>query len=461
MFPLLRKYRMTFVLAVLAAVALRVVFLLNFQRIDGDSLLYGDLAKNLLSYGVLGMSGDGVPVPSYIRLPGYPVFLAAIWRTVGMEHYTAVFIAQIIADIGTCFVVADIARRTISDRAAVIAFWLAALCPFIAAYAATPLTETLAVFFAALAIDFAVAGLDDLVRGRVFNWIGCGLAIAASILLRPDGGILLGAVGLYLLYRIAIAGGGQAAFRRNALLAGIMVAVFALAPLVPWTVRNWHAYHRFQPLAPRYANEPYESFNPGFQRWVKTWMVEYVSVYEVYWNLPGNRVDPHVFPRRTFDSAEERRKTEELFAAYNETLDWTDTLDSELGRIADARIRRAPLRYYMVLPALRIADMWFRPRTDNFGLNDYWWDFRNDPEATYWGLFLAGLNLFFVLAALYALIQWRNIRYVGLLVLFVVIRSAFLGTLENPETRYTLECYPVILVLAAAGLSRLRSERAG
>jgi len=32
----------------------------------------------------------------------------------------------------------------------------------------------------------------------------------------------------------------------------------------------------------------------------------------------------------------------------------------------------------------------------------------------------------------------------------VVLRSVFLGTLENPEPRYTLECYPVLLLLASA-----------
>jgi hypothetical protein len=34
--------------------------------------------------------------------------------------------------------------------------------------------------------------------------------------------------------------------------------------------------------------------------------------------------------------------------------------------------------------------------------------------------------------------------------LFIVLRSLFLGTLENPESRYTLECYPVIILFASA-----------
>jgi hypothetical protein len=38
--------------------------------------------------------------------------------------------------------------------------------------------------------------------------------------------------------------------------------------------------------------------------------------------------------------------------------------------------------------------------------------------------------------------------------LFLVLRSGFLGTLENPEPRYTLECYPGVIILASALFSR-------
>jgi hypothetical protein len=39
-----------------------------------------------------------------------------------------------------------------------------------------------------------------------------------------------------------------------------------------------------------------------------------------------------------------------------------------------------------------------------------------------------------------------------MLLLFLLIRSVFLGTLENPEPRYTLECYPVVILLAALAI---------
>ena len=54
-------------------------------------------------------------------------------------------------DVGTCLVIADMARRLLSPRAAKTAFLLATLCPFLASYAAAALTETLEIFFTALA----------------------------------------------------------------------------------------------------------------------------------------------------------------------------------------------------------------------------------------------------------------------------------------------------------------------
>jgi hypothetical protein len=46
----------------------------------------------------------------------------------------------------------------------------------------------------------------------------------------------------------------------------------------------------------------------------------------------------------------------------------------------------------------------------------------------------------------------RNSFGAGLLLMFLALRSLFLGTLENPEPRYTLECYPVVIVAAAVFL---------
>src|SRR4029077_12403465 len=110
-------------LMVLVAVLLRLLFF-RFQILDPDSYVYGEIAKNWLLHGVYGLTPNGVLTPTLIRLPGYPGFLAAIFAIFGVEHYNAVSFLQIGIDILTCFVTADLARRTVSKSASAIAFGL-------------------------------------------------------------------------------------------------------------------------------------------------------------------------------------------------------------------------------------------------------------------------------------------------------------------------------------------------
>ena len=137
------------------------------------------------------------------RLPG--VSGRCVSSCSGASTTTPYLLVQIVVDIAGCFVIADLARRTVSPRAAQLAFALAALCPFTANYTVAPLAETLSIFFTAVALDAAVAGfmrLEDGDSPRGKHGLCCGLALSAGIQLRPDGGILLAAIGLFLLWRM-------------------------------------------------------------------------------------------------------------------------------------------------------------------------------------------------------------------------------------------------------------------
>jgi 4-amino-4-deoxy-L-arabinose transferase-like glycosyltransferase len=450
---------MFFLLAILAAFALRLFFYFKFPHVFGDSLIYGDIAKNWLNHGIYGLSHDTGVRPTWIRLPGYPAFLAICFALFGHEHYNAVLLVQIVVDVATCFVVADLARRAVSDRAARYAFLLSALCPFTANYTVAPLTETLSIFFAALALDGAVAGFRacDGDRCAWWAWGGCGFAISCGILLRPDGGILLIAVGLYLFWRMW----RQPGERARLFWAGVLVLAIAMAPLVPWTIRNWRTFHRFMPLVPQSASDPDEFVPTGLDEWVKTWAVDYVSTEEVYWQIPGDKVDMASLPSRAFDDAPQRAKTERLLGDYAKVMVVNPAINARLHALANERIRAHLLRYYVALPAMRSLDMWLRPRTEMLPLSTRWWEYSDDPKssaiAAAWGL----INLLFILAALLGVLLGPRPRYLGMMLLFVVLRSAFLSTLANPEPRYTLECYPVVLLLGAAWISGLRSRPSG
>jgi hypothetical protein len=178
-------------------------------------------------------------------------------------------------------------------------------------------------------------------------------------------------------------------------------------------------------------------------------MADYASVEEIYWPVPGSTVDAEKLPVRAFDSAAQREQTVELVTDYNNVLHVTPELDARFAALANERVRAAPLRYYVWLPFLRIADMWLRPRTETLPSDTRWWEFNDDPKWSALAITLGIIGLAYVAMAVIGLAKGRSLAYLGLPLTFLVLRSLFLGTLENPEPRYTLECYPVVILLAS------------
>ena len=452
---LLRKHLPFFVAVTAAGIALRVGFLVFSPQVMNDSYVYGDIAKNWLVHGVYGLSGSQAISPTFIRLPGYPAFLAFVFAVFGLEHYRAALILQIFADLGTCFLCASIAFRLLGPRAAKIAFLLAALGPFLANYAAAALTETLEIFFTALAFELALRGLEN---SRFVTWAGCGIACACATLLRPDGAMLPFVIVVYLLWRVVIA--KPLGNRASLFGAAVLAALIPLLALAPWAARNWSVFHTFQPLAPRYANEEGEFVPMGFNHWTKTWIVDYASVEEVYWQVPGQSIDPTKLPSRAFDSSQQKTQTLDVIAEYNENLFISPALDSQFESLAAERIRTHPVRYYFTLPVLRIADMWLRPRTEMLPPDTRWWEFNDDLRWSMLAVSFGVIGIFYAGAGVVGWLRHRSLPWSGLLLSFVILRSAFLGSLENPEPRYTLEMYPIVFVFAAGAFLASRSNKA-
>ena len=470
LFELVRRNWLFFVLVTAAALALRLFFVFRFPHLAGDTWIYGDIAKTWLNHGTFGLTDNGIVRPTLIRLPGYPGFLAAMFRIFGQDHYRAVMIAQALIDTNTCLVIAALALELKNARAAKAAYLLAALCPFTAMYAAAPLSETLAIFCTAHALYYGTRGLKALQPGSparvafarvgaergqpaLLLWALAGLWAAAGIYMRPDDGIILPAMALALIVLL-----WRLPQKQKVVLAAAMYFTAALGPLVPWTVRNWRVFHEFQPLASRYADDPGEFVPMGFNHWMKTWVVDFVSTEEVYWKVPGEPVAPTALPERAFDTWPEYQKTQQLIAQYNDALDIDPALDHEFELLAIERVEHNPLRYDIWLPVLRMADMWLRPRTELFNVETRWWEFSQHPAESWFALIWAGVNLFYLVAAFAGWMKNR-LGVAGIFLIgFIIARTMFLSTLENPEPRYVLECLPVVLALA--GLAFAAKEKA-
>lgn len=96
--------------------------------------------------------------------------------------------------------------------------------------------------------------------------------------------------------------------------------------------------------------------------------------------------------------------------------------------------------------------MWLRPRTEMLNLELDWWNWQDVPLESLTSVALALINIFYLVAALLSI--RRRMPGVAILWLFILCRSILLATLPNPEPRYTLECFPAVLMLAGAGLAR-------
>src|SRR3981081_105558 len=159
-------------------------------------------------------------------------------------------------------------------------------------------------------------------------------------------------------------------------------------------------------------------------------MADYASVEEIYWNVPGDKIDAQKLPTRAMENSGERDTTLCLVEDYNESQDITPELDARFGELAAERKRAHPVRFYVVLPLVRVADMWLRPRTEPLPPDGRWWEFNDDAKRSAVAVGFGVLNLAYVTAALLALSRRRSaIRWSGLLVTFLLLRSAFLGTL--------------------------------
>jgi hypothetical protein len=436
-----------------AGLALRVWMLHRFFLVNGDSLIYGGLAKNLLLHGRFGLTaGSGAIVSTLIRLPGYPIFLALCFRLFGMENYFAAAWVQIALDLSGCVLLAGFARRILSGQAGrsagLATLWLGALCPFTASYTLEPLTEAPTFFALALAM-WAMARFRD--EPTWANALWFTFAVTWGTLLRPDGALAAIAFAPALFPGLGRDSGRAEYSLRKLGRMAVVCVLLGLTPFAVWTARNWKVFHVWEPLAPRLANDPDQSPNLGWEKWVKSWCLDFKSTYEVYWNVPGDRLDVSELPKRAFDSEAQYAETAALARDYNGSgMHLTPELDARFGRIADERIAADPLRYYVWLPVGRVADMWLRPRVENLPVDLDWWIYQHHHEQTEFSWAYAGLNAIYLMLGIAGL--FKRPRFWAALMAYVVLRSALLLTVEAPETRYTLECFPMLIALGGVAL---------
>jgi hypothetical protein len=518
-----------------------------------DGRIYAQIARNVLEQHVYSDETQPPYVPSLIRLPGYPLFLAGIYSVFGHGDNTAVRIVQALLDTASCVLISLVAYFWEPDekrkrRTSIAALALAAVCPFTTIYVATILTETLTIFLMVAMCLTATLALRATRPGKAFwLWVATGLISGIAVLFRPDSGLFALAIGITLVASLlGRAGDVKLDTKRKELLyrsarASYLGAVFSLAfcvVLVPWTVRNYRVFHLFQPLAPAHAEMPGEFVPRGYLTWLRTWIDDSRYVGPVLWALETSPIKLADIPNNAFDSADEKQRVVVLLEKYNhpseeselfttepdsqaaetpatdqpgeksseagesaneaspgdesdendkadegdesdedntaeeadekspsdQAVEMTPEIDAGFARIAQERIARNRLRYYLWLPLKRAHSLWFDTHSQYYPFEGELLpldDLDYDIHQQYWLPLFAGLTFIYTVLGIaggWFLWQRRDFisqQWVLLATLMVFLRLGFFATLENPEPRYVVEVFPFLSILGAIAVVRI------
>ena len=101
--------------------------------------------------------------------------------------------------------------------------------------------------------------------------------------------------------------------------------------------------------------------------------------------------------------------------------------------------------------------MWLRPRIENLPIDADWSNYAHHHAETRFSWMYVALNGALLLMALGGLLL--RPRLAGAMALYMALRSLLLLTVEAPEARYTLECFPMIFVLGGVCIGSLLAPR--
>jgi hypothetical protein len=369
-----RKKWIAFLALLLLALAFRIAvahWLANDAPEDGK--VYSQIARNVLEQHVYSHDTEAPYEPSLIRAPGYPLFLAIIYKVFGHTNNAAVRVIQAMIDTASCALVALLASYWQPDEkrkraTAIAALAVAAVNPFTTIYAATILAEVPTIFFAlatclaatiAFRRTFTTEGTEEDKKSKkpVLWWCFAGLLAGIGAMFRPDSILFVAAICVTLLiaslrrfWSAPAKRSGDGALDESAseksqspIQGGVAprlpprskfpqsvfaVAIFSIAfvlVLGPWTIRNWRVFHLFQPLQPMHAEMPGEFVPRGYSRWLKTWIDDQRYIDPFWWELDVEQIKIDDLPDSAFDSAAERARVAALLNQYNHPLSGNGT----------------------------------------------------------------------------------------------------------------------------------------
>ena len=285
---MLRRVALVIGLVAFAHAALYIVYQQGEWRSGRawtDQSGYQRLGASLATTGQFTRYADtGAFVPEVIRTPGYPAFVAVVYKIFGVGNDMAVAIAQAFVFVAICAMVFAIAKRVAGDHSAIAAAAMTALYSPLPYFGSLILTELWTAFMGTAAM---LACLRAVQQGRIRDYAIAGVLLTATTLVRPAFVLLP----FFLAIAMPILVRSQRT--RTALQGWACLAVAAAITLLPWFAYN-------------YVNLGQVTLSPaggvGRGLWESTWQGRWRG---------GLQAELTSLAERTTDRAELQRRVEE------------------------------------------------------------------------------------------------------------------------------------------------------
>jgi 4-amino-4-deoxy-L-arabinose transferase-like glycosyltransferase len=384
----------------------------SYGALVGDARAYSRLAQNMLEHGVFSLSETAPYLPTAIRPPLYPAFLAAVRWLCGAQVWP-VLVLQAVMGLVTALLLASVVSRRWSVRTGRVALVLLMVSPLDAIYFGTLLSETLTALMLALVLWLPRR------ESSWSRWAVAGLALGGLLLARDVYSPLLLLLPATFVLRHERP--------KRPVLAAVCMGGFCVLAVAPWSLRNTTIG------APALVSRG----NFGFNLWVGTWE-----------RNAGWVTEPLSFPPDAFRSPEERALLEPLAPDMSQYL----FRDATFREAAVSRLRDAPAKTISTWLKRSYAP-WVGTRTDLVDLRPargslLWLVAKSSAFA------LNALSLGLGLVGFILLLRRR--QPVWWLATPVLFSALVYLPFHNTETRYTQPVFPLVLCFAAYAVVRLR-----
>lgn len=403
-----RHRRKAYALLLLIVVLEAALLLPRFSStglMGGDSWDYDSLARSMVEHGCYSLQDDCAP--STLRTPGYPLFLAAVYKVGG--GIQAARVVQFAVHLLTAMLLYELAALYFTEGTALLAAVLYATFLPLVLSPLYHMPETLATA-AAVATVWAAS--------RIHNWktsLVFGAAGGVAYLVRPTLVLLPLGLGIGLLLA------RRASLRRMAIAALACAAVLA-----PWIARSSMVQHRLSVGSP-----------PG-------WPV-YISALQWQGRLTYDLDGAAYLPI----TVERERRVTALHAQGMTVADATAATDVEYFHRGMREYGRVPLYAFVLRWPVRMAHFWGP----------------NDSELGLAYMFLFGPAQWLAMLVFCAAGLWRERRRLaGQCALWIpVLCLSLFHTFFHVEPRYAFMGWPFFLLYSAVGLAaiaqRLQRQR--